>query len=154
MAALIIGLVIVAVLAERWSLNHALDGVEYDVEPDRALVEIGERFSVITTLKNRSRRFIPFLRMVEDLPRDMETGLVTTRGAAMKEDRVNVRSTVGAGDSMVTGFLHGLALGEDLRGIFRRGVAAGTAAVTTEGTQLLTHALYQEMLDRGVIEEV
>ena len=94
MAALIIGLVIVAVLAERWSLNHALDGVEYDVEPDRALVEIGEQFSVITTLKNRSRRFIPFLRMVEDLPRDMDAGLVTTRGAAMKEDRVNVRSTV------------------------------------------------------------
>ena len=67
---------------------------------------------------------------------------------------VKVRSTVGAGDSMVTGFLHGLALGEDLRGIFRRGVAAGTAAVTTEGTQLLTRALYEEMLERVVIEEV
>lgn len=67
---------------------------------------------------------------------------------------VKVRSTVGAGDSMVTGFLHGLALGEDLRGIFRRGVAAGTAAVTTEGTQLLTRTLYEEMLERVVIEEV
>lgn len=67
---------------------------------------------------------------------------------------VKVRSTVGAGDSMVTGFLHGLALGEDLRGIFRRGVAAGTAAVTTEGTQLITRALYEEMLEKVVIEEV
>ncbi len=94
MAALIIGLVIVAVLAERWSLVNALRGVEYDVHPDRSLVEIGEKFHVITELRNRSRRFIPFLRMVEDLPRAMETGLVTTRGAALKEDRVNVRSTV------------------------------------------------------------
>lgn len=67
---------------------------------------------------------------------------------------VPVRSTVGAGDSMVTGFLHGLALGEDLPGVFRRGVAAGTAAVTTEGTQLLTRALYEEMLERVDIEEV
>ena len=67
---------------------------------------------------------------------------------------VPVRSTVGAGDSMVTGFLHGLALGEDLPGVFRRGVAAGTAAVTTEGTQLLTRALYEEMLERVAIEEV
>ncbi|MDO4357266.1 MAG: DUF58 domain-containing protein [Clostridia bacterium] len=94
MAALIIGLVIVAVLAERWSLLNALRGVEYDVHPDRSLVEIGEKFQVITELRNRSRRFIPFLRMVEDLPRDMETGLVTTQGATLKEDRVNVRSTV------------------------------------------------------------
>lgn len=67
---------------------------------------------------------------------------------------VKVRSTVGAGDSMVTGFLHGLALREDLRGVFRRGVAAGTAAVTTEGTQLISRALYEEMLERVVIEEV
>ena len=67
---------------------------------------------------------------------------------------VKVRSTVGAGDCMVTGFLHGLALGEDLYGIFRRGVAAGTAQVTTEGTQLIDAALYEEMLEKVVIEEV
>ena len=67
---------------------------------------------------------------------------------------VDVRSTVGAGDSMVTGFLHGIALGEGLAGIFRRGVAAGTAAVTTEGTQLLTRKTYEEMLPRVEIREV
>ena len=67
---------------------------------------------------------------------------------------VTVRSTVGAGDSMVTGFLHGLKLGEDLYGVFRRGVAAGTAAVTTEGTQLLAREDYEALLDRVVIQEV
>lgn len=67
---------------------------------------------------------------------------------------VDVRSTVGAGDSMVTGFLHGLALGEDLGGMFKRGVAAGTAAVTTEGTQLLERAFYEELLGKVVIQEV
>lgn len=67
---------------------------------------------------------------------------------------VRVRSTVGAGDSMVAGFLHGLYLGEDLAGVFRRGVAAGTAAVTTEGTQLLTRKTYEEMLLRVEIREV
>lgn len=59
---------------------------------------------------------------------------------------VRVRSTVGAGDSMVAGFLHGISLGEDLAGVFRRGVAAGTAAVTTEGTQLLTREAYEALL--------
>ena len=67
---------------------------------------------------------------------------------------VDVRSTVGAGDSMVTGFLHGIALGEGLAGIFRRGVAAGTAAVTTEGTQLMTKETYESLLGRVVIERV
>ena len=66
---------------------------------------------------------------------------------------VEVRSTVGAGDSMVAGFLHGLHLGEDLCGIFRRGVAAGTAAVTTEGTQLLRRDVYEAMLPRVEIRE-
>ena len=67
---------------------------------------------------------------------------------------LTVRSTVGAGDCMVGGFLHGLHLGEDLAGLFRRGVAAGNAAVTTEGTQLITRELYEEMLPRITIEEV
>ena len=68
--------------------------------------------------------------------------------------KVPVGSTVGAGDSMVAGFLHGLHLGEDLAGVFRRGVAAGTAAVTTEGTQLLMRKTYEEMLPRVEIREV
>ena len=68
--------------------------------------------------------------------------------------RGKVVNSVGAGDSMVAGFLHGLHLGEDLAGVFRRGVAAGTAAVTTEGTQLLTRKTYEEMLPRVEIREV
>ena len=43
---------------------------------------------------------------------------------------------------------------KDLAGVFRRGVAAGTAAVTTEGTQLLTRKTYEEMLPRVEIREV
>jgi 1-phosphofructokinase len=68
--------------------------------------------------------------------------------------KVPVRSTVGAGDSMVAGFLHGLSLGEDLAGVFARGVAAGTAAVMTEGTQLLARADYEKLLARVAIEEI
>lgn len=94
MAALLIGLVIVALLAERWSLSHALEGVEYDVHPDRALVEIGQQFQVITVLRNRSRRFIPFLRLEEDLPKDLQTGLSTAAAGSLREDRVRMRSTV------------------------------------------------------------
>lgn len=94
MAALIIVMVILGLIVESWSMTHSLDGVEYDVSIDRALVEIDQPFQVITELRNRSRRFIPFLRMVEDLPGNMKTGLKTTAGASIQEERVNMKSTV------------------------------------------------------------
>ncbi len=49
---------------------------------------------------------------------------------------VPIRSRVGAGDSTVAGIVLGLARGDDLRLAVRRGVAAGTAAVMTPGTEL------------------
>lgn len=49
---------------------------------------------------------------------------------------VEVRSTVGSGDSMVAGVVAGLADGEPLVDAVRRGVAAGAAAVLTPGTEL------------------
>lgn len=49
---------------------------------------------------------------------------------------VRVRSAVGAGDSMVAGMVLALQRGEPLAAALRWGVAAGTAAVLTEGTQL------------------
>jgi 6-phosphofructokinase 2 len=49
---------------------------------------------------------------------------------------VPIRSKVGAGDSMVAGTVLALARDEDLRAAVRFGVAAGAAAVMTEGTEL------------------
>ena len=49
---------------------------------------------------------------------------------------VRVRSTVGAGDSMLAGILLGLCRGLVLRDAVRFGVAAGTAALLGSGTQL------------------
>lgn len=49
---------------------------------------------------------------------------------------VEVQSTVGAGDSMVAGIVAGLERGDDIVDAVRLGVAAGTAAVLTPGTEL------------------
>ena len=49
---------------------------------------------------------------------------------------VRVRSAVGAGDSMVGGLVVALDRGDPLPDALRLGVAAGTAAVLTDGTQL------------------
>ena len=49
---------------------------------------------------------------------------------------VTAQSTVGAGDSFVAGMVHALAAGWNAPEAFRLGMAAGTAAVLTPGTEL------------------
>jgi 6-phosphofructokinase 2 len=62
---------------------------------------------------------------------------------------VPVRSRVGAGDSTVAGVVLGLARGWEVRDAVRFGVAAGSAAVMSEGTGLCrredTERLYQRV---------
>ncbi|MGE0773926.1 MAG: PfkB family carbohydrate kinase, partial [Sphingomonadaceae bacterium] len=49
---------------------------------------------------------------------------------------VEARSAVGAGDSFVAGMTYGLVTGRPIEEAFRLGIAAGTAAVLTPGTDL------------------
>ncbi len=67
---------------------------------------------------------------------------------------VRVSCTVGAGDAMTAGFVAGYVETGDLREAFRRGVAAGTASVMTDGTQLIRREDYDALLSRVSIREV
>lgn len=58
---------------------------------------------------------------------------------------VEIRSAVGAGDSFVAGMVFGLAQGWDAEQAFRFGMAAGTAAVLTPGTDLCHRADVERM---------
>lgn len=79
--------------------------------------------------------------------------LVTANGAEqLRSPTVKIRSKVGAGDSMVGGIVTGLSKGWSVRDAVRFGIAAGSAAVTTEGTQLCrrqdVERLYEQMDER------
>ncbi|MEZ6097708.1 MAG: 1-phosphofructokinase family hexose kinase [Pirellulaceae bacterium] len=67
----------------------------------------------------------------------------------IRSPTVKIRSKVGAGDSMVAGIVFALSKGKPLVESVRYGVAAGAAAVMTEGTELCrrtdTERLYREM---------
>ena len=64
---------------------------------------------------------------------------------------VPIKSKVGAGDSMVAGIVLSLSKGNDLERSVLYGLAAGSAAVMTPGTELCTkedtEKLYKKMLD-------
>ncbi|MFW6180327.1 MAG: 1-phosphofructokinase family hexose kinase [Spirochaetota bacterium] len=81
--------------------------------------------------------------------------LLVTGGKSLRisAPTVNIQSKVGAGDSMVAGITAGLARHWSLEEAMRYGVAAGTAAVMTPGTELCrrrdVERLYRVMTGRG-----
>jgi 6-phosphofructokinase 2 len=77
--------------------------------------------------------------------------LVSAEGVKrLHAPEVEVKSAVGAGDSFVGAMTLGLALGRPLDEAFALGVAAGTATVTTIGTELcqreVVEALYETLM--------
>lgn len=62
-----------------------------------------------------------------------------------KSPEVEVKSTVGAGDSMVAGMLSGLSVSPEEA--LKRGVAAAAASVTLRGTQFCTKELFENYLN-------
>jgi 6-phosphofructokinase 2 len=68
--------------------------------------------------------------------------------------RVAVKSTVGAGDCAVAGFVHGMAVGESSTTALRRAVATGTAATLNAGTGLCRCADIDVMMKQITLEEV
>jgi len=61
-----------------------LRGIDYDYRLSKQTVEIDETTEFISTITNKSRLFIPFIRMVEILPRVQ----MLTEGVTLEEDRV------------------------------------------------------------------
>ncbi len=83
-------------------------------------------------------------------------GLVYAReGKAfrVKVPQVEVKSTVGAGDTTLAAFLSRLSKGEDPAAAAKYAAAAGTASVTLDGTGVVTKVMVEKMLAQVVTEE-
>lgn len=80
-----------------------------------------------------------------------EGALLATRDGCLRlpAPQVEVKSAVGAGDSFVAGMTFGLAQGRPIADAFTLGLATGTAAVLTAGSELCHRAdverFYQEI---------
>ncbi len=71
-----------------------------------------------------------------------------------KSASVAVNSTVGAGDSMVAATCVGIEKGASMKEILKMATAAGTAAVTTSGTNLFYKDKYDEIYSKIFVEEI
>jgi 6-phosphofructokinase 2 len=67
---------------------------------------------------------------------------------------VDVKSTVGAGDSSVAGFISGFAQGKDLKDCLAYAAAAGTATTLHQGTALCQNEDFQTLLKQVNLNEL
>ena len=68
--------------------------------------------------------------------------------------KVDVKGTVGAGDSMVAGFAVGRLVGYSDSECFKSAMAVASGSVTLEGTELCNAELYGKMLPLITVEEL
>lgn len=72
MIILVIVLLAVAGALEFYTLLYALKGVTYETYTSRISVDPGEEFEVVTVIENHKGLMVPFLRVQEVVPRDIQ----------------------------------------------------------------------------------
>ena len=84
-------------------------------------------------------------------------GAILTNGSKSyyaKTANVAVNSTVGAGDSMLSAAAYMVERDADMKEILKSSVAAGTASITTPGTNLFYKDKYEEIYKKIKVEEI
>lgn len=143
--------------AEKENVLSAVSGREiFMVKPNLKELEsfTGKTVSFKTEIAEACKKYIDLgIRYV--LVSLGSEGAVLTDGKTnlyCKSANVAVNSTVGAGDSMVAATCSALEDGKNLEEILLRAVSAGTAAVTTSGTNLFFKDKYDEIYSKIFVE--
>lgn len=144
---------------ERDNMNAAIDGGEiFMVKPNlRELESFAEtEVSTFPEMVKAARKYIDkgVKNVMISLGAD---GAILTDGTDnfyCKSASVAVNSTVGAGDSMVAAACVGLSRALPMKEILRMSVAAGTASITTSGTNLFYKDKYDEIYSKIYVERI
>ena len=75
MAVFLIFLAIILFLVEKYSLQYALHRVYYGCEPSQHLIDPDESFTITSVVENQKKMMVPFVRMVENFPADIQLDL-------------------------------------------------------------------------------
>lgn len=144
--------------AEGEVLRRGIEARPCLIKPNRMELEmavgrpLADRAGVIGAAKELARRGIDLVAVSLGAE-----GAILTDGERTLSSpglHVPVRSTVGAGDSMVAGMIYGLMAEKPLEEVLRQGMACAAASVMAEGTRLTERSTYKSLLDDVMIEEV
>jgi 6-phosphofructokinase 2 len=140
------------------ALKHAVDEGVYLLKPN--LEELGLLVGVenlTVTLADKAAKELIHSKnceiIVVSLGGDGAMLVTKDESYVVKPPKVVVKSTVGAGDSMVAGIVFSLSEGKSLKESLQYGVACGTAATLNNGTELCKKedvtTLFQQLINQS-----
>jgi 1-phosphofructokinase len=139
-------------------LIQAIEQGVFLVKPNLAELEA----VVKSNLKNKQEMVSACAKLIDKGAENVllslgQQGAILTNGQKSyfaKTANVAVNSTVGAGDSMLSAAAYMVERGSDMKEILRCAVAAGTASITTPGTNLFYKDKYDEIYQKIKVEEI
>jgi 1-phosphofructokinase len=138
-------------------LKHGLAAGPYLIKPNRAEVEdlLNSTLRTDRELVEAGRTVIRMgcEQVLISLGAEGAVGVAGNDALLARPPAVKVRSTVGAGDTMVAVMAHAALEGLPFRQAFRMAVAASAASVAMEGTKVADLAAVQALIPEVALED-
>ena len=139
-------------------LKYGLEAKPFMIKPNRFELQTmaGRPLETIHDIRDAARRYIDLGVEVVAVSLGAEGAMILSGDEALYAPRLNieVKSTVGAGDSMVAGLVAGFMGDNELEDSFRMGVACATARCMTEGHKIVDRTVYRALMDMVAIERI
>lgn len=139
-------------------LRYGLEAKPFMIKPNRYELEMitGQELKTLKDIRDAALKFIDMGVSVVAVSLGAEGAMITDGSDAFFAPRLNieVKSTVGAGDSMVAGLACGFIGDNSLEDCFRMGVASATARCVTEGNHVIDKTVYKALLDMVHLERI
>jgi 1-phosphofructokinase family hexose kinase len=140
------------------ALRHALEARPFLVKPNKDEAErlLGQDVDNMTAAVEAAEK-------IRELGAEIAIVSMGSDGAALASESIRLiaeppmideKSTIGAGDSMVGGFLAGLYKGLSVQDAFRLGAAAGAATASTDGSEIGSKHVIEELHPQVLIRTV
>lgn len=139
-------------------LRRGLEARPFMIKPNRFELETmtGKHLGSIPEIRDAARHYIDMGVEVVAVSLGADGAIILRDDEALYAPKLNieVKSTVGAGDSMVAGLIAGFMAENDLEETFRMGMACATARCMTEGYRILDRTVYRAVMEMVRIERI
>lgn len=139
-------------------LKKGLESRPFMIKPNRFELETmtGRKLESIADIRDAARHYIDQGVEVVAVSLGADGAIILRDEDALYAPKLNieVKSTVGAGDSMVAGLIAGFMAENDLEETFRMGMACATARCMTEGYRIVDRTVYRAVMDMVKIERI
>lgn len=139
-------------------MRYGLEARPFMIKPNRYELQmmVGRELRNLSDVRDAALKYIDMGVSVVTVSLGAEGAMITDGSETLYAPRlsIDVKSTVGAGDSMVAGMACGFMGDNSLEETFRMGVACATARCMTEGHRVIDRTVYKALLPMVEIQKL